>query len=58
MSETAEKKVSLFAQEQRQPGGDGPVCCRSNCRARVCVVNLRPRICYLLSLLRIHRPDC
>lgn len=25
---------------------------------RVCVVNLRPRICYLLSLLRIHSPDC
>jgi hypothetical protein len=21
-------------------------------------VNLRPRMCYLLSLLRIHRPDC
>jgi len=21
-------------------------------------VNLRPRICYLLSLLRIHSPDC
>jgi len=26
--------------------------------SRVCVVNLRPRICYLLSLLRIHSPDC
>ena len=26
--------------------------------SRVCVVNLRPRICYLRSLLRIHRPDC
>jgi hypothetical protein len=22
------------------------------------VVNLRPRICYLLALLRIHSPDC
>jgi hypothetical protein len=22
------------------------------------VVNLRQRLCYLLSLLRIHRPDC
>ena len=26
--------------------------------SRVCVVNLRPQICYLLSLLRIHSPDC
>jgi hypothetical protein len=26
--------------------------------SRVYVVNLRPRICYLLSLLRIHSPDC
>jgi RNase P subunit RPR2 len=23
-----------------------------------CVVTLRPRICHLLSLLRIHNPDC
>jgi hypothetical protein len=25
---------------------------------RVSAVNLRPRICHLLSLLRIHNPDC
>jgi hypothetical protein len=24
----------------------------------VCVVSLRPRICYVLSLLRIHSPNC
>ena len=25
---------------------------------RGCVVTLRPRICYVLSVLRIHNPDC
>lgn len=23
-----------------------------------CVVSLRPRICYLLAVMRIHNPDC
>jgi hypothetical protein len=26
--------------------------------SRVCIVKLRPRICYVLSLLRVHSPDC
>jgi hypothetical protein len=28
------------------------------CRAGVRAVKLRPRICHLLSLLRIHSPNC
>lgn len=48
----------IFAQEQRQPRGGLPVCSRSNLSSRVCTVKLRPRICYVLSVLRIHSSDC
>jgi len=56
-NQSTEKNPLIFAEEQRQPRRDGPVCCRSNCRAGGAVM-LRPRICYVLSLLRIHNPDC
>ncbi len=31
---------------------------RDSKKLPVLIQNLRPRICYVLSLLRIHRPDC
>ena len=52
------QNARLFALEQRQACGK-----RALFRSPIAVeagvaVNLRRRICYLLSLLRIHRPNC
>jgi len=52
------KNLLIVALEQRQLHGNGRICSRSNCRALGRVVTLRPRICYVLSLLRIHNPNC
>src|ERR1700756_416797 len=35
-NQSTEKNPLIFAEEQRQPRRDGPVCCRSNCRAGGC----------------------
>ena len=52
------KNTFIFAQAQRQPLRNVPVCGRSSCPALGCVVTFRPRICHVLSALRIHSPDC
>jgi hypothetical protein len=52
------QNARLFALEQRQACGKRALF-RSLIAVEVGVaVNLRRRICYLLSLLRIHRPNC